>query len=98
MDLDGHALCNMYVLTSAHTLSPTNLHSSLVSGRRPGLCQVVDVVVDLSISSVVVRPQRRQHGKALLLGSLTFGVSQHVLVQSVWVATLEIQSEGDVTV
>ena len=56
------------------------------------------MVVDLSISSVVVRPQRRQHGKALLLGSRSFGVTQHVLVQSVWVPTLEVQSERDVTV
>ena len=56
------------------------------------------MVVDLATSSVVVRPQRRQHGKALLLGSLTFGVTQHVFVQSVWVATLEVQSECDVAV
>ena len=56
------------------------------------------MVVDLSISGVVVRPQRGQHGKALLLGSFSFGITQHVLAQSVWVATLKVQSEGDVAV
>ena len=56
------------------------------------------MVVDLSMSGVAVRPQRGQHGKALLLSSVSFGVTQHVLVQSVWVATLEVQSEGDIAV
>ena len=88
----------MCTLTPTHAISPTNLHSSLVCGRGSGLCQVVHVVADLAISGVVVCPQWRQHGEALLLGSLTFGVTQHVLVQSVWVATLEIQAERDVTV
>ena len=68
------------ILTRVQTFAPTDLHSCLVGGCRPGLCLVEYVVVDLSLSSVIVRPQRRQHGKALLLGSLTFGVTQHVLV------------------
>ena len=82
----------------AQQFSSTNLHSSLVLGCRSGLCLVVDLVVDLSISGVAVRPQRGQHGKTLLLSSFSFGVTQHVLAQPVWVATLEVQSEGDVAV
>ena len=82
----------------AQQFAPTDLHSCLVGSCRPGLCLVVYVVVDLSVSGVVVCPQRRQHGKTLLLGSLTFGITQHVLVQSVWVATIEVHTEGDVAV
>ena len=76
----------------------SDLHTSPVGGGRPGLGQVVDVVVDVSVTGVVVRPQRRQHGKALLLRGLTFGVAQHVLVESVWIPTREVQSKCDVAI
>ena len=76
----------------------TNLHASLVGGGRARLCQVVDVVVHVSVTGVVVRPQRRQHGKTLLVRGLTFGVAQHVLVERAWIPTLEVQSKGDVAV
>ena len=56
------------------------------------------MVVDLSISSVVIRPQRGQHGKALLLGSFSFHVTQHVRAQPNWVATLKVQPESDVAI
>ena len=76
----------------------TYRQTSPVDGGRPGLGQVIDVVVDISVNGVVVRPQRRQHGKALLVRGLTFGVAQHVLVESVRVAALVVQSECSVTI
>ena len=56
------------------------------------------MIVDVPRAGVVVRPQRRQHCKALFLRSLAFGVAQQVLVESVRVPTLEVQTECDVTI
>ena len=56
------------------------------------------MVVVVPVDCVAVRPQRSQHGEALRRCGLTFGVSQHLLVQCVRVATLEVQSECDVAV
>ena len=56
------------------------------------------MIVDVPIAGVVVRPQRRQHCKALFPRGLAFGVAQHVLVESVRVPTLEVQTECDVTI
>ena len=56
------------------------------------------MIVDVLGAGFVVRPQRRQHGEALFLCGLTFGVTQHLLVQCVRVATLEVQPECDVAV
>ena len=56
------------------------------------------MIIDVSISGVIVGPQRRQHGKASLLRHLTFGVGEQVLVESVWVSTVEVQTESDVAI
>ena len=76
----------------------TYLYSSLVGGGRPRLCQVVYVIVDVSVVGVVVRPQRRKHGKTLFRCRLLFAVAQQFLSESVRVPALEVQSERSVTV
>ena len=76
----------------------TYLHSRLLWSLRPWLCEVVDVVVDGAGPGVVVRPERRQHGKALLPGDPTFSDVQHVLGESVWISTGVVQSERDVAI
>jgi len=76
----------------------TYLHSRLLASLRPWLSEVVDVVIDGREPGVVVRPERRQHGKALLPSDATFSEVQHVLRQSVWISTGVVQSEGDVAI
>ena len=56
------------------------------------------MIVDVAIAGVVVRPQRRQHSKALFVRGLTFVVAQHVFAEAVWIPTFEVQSESDVAV
>ena len=56
------------------------------------------MIVDGPRASVVVRPQRRQHGKALLVRGLTFGVAEQVFAKCVREPSLEVQPKGDVAV